>query len=410
MGKLYDRNCTLCPYHSNDGVTCIYGAGNTKNPAIMVVGDAPGYQEAMQGKPYGDQQGTLISEALQEVGIETGRDGDVYATYAVKCFPSGKVKIKDARTCAENYLLKEIVKFKPDLILALGKTSQIVLLSNTAPLSKTHGKIFEAKFELEDEVVETKVMPIEHPFSVLQSPAKLDPWLSDLRRAKAVFYGEGNPYWSEDKLSRFNFQVIKSERHFKQVAKYLTDNYKGACLAIDIEASGLDDDIPRDDFAVYCVQFGVVDLEDRAENERLPVYVLPIQSEQFAVCSDSMWADKCRFLLGHFFSERYFRLVGHNLKYDLKGLHRLGVPAQGYWDTMMLWANTHGEAPMSLKEIAYQVSDLGGYEEKMVEYFEEHGTYDAPEEILVTYSALDIVVTRLLMYDMHNGILQEDTK
>lgn len=408
MAKLYNRDCTLCPCHENDGVTCISGAGNTKNPAILVVGDAPGYQEAMQGKPFGDQQGTLVSEALQEVGIETGRDGDVYATYVCKCYPAGKTRIKNARTCSEEYLLREIMKFKPDLILTLGKTPQTVLLSNTAPISKTHGKIFEAKFELEDEVFETKVMPVEHPFSVLQSPAKLDPWLSDLRRAKSVFYGEGNPYWSDDKLSRFDFQVIESARHFKEVARYLIDNYKGSLLGLDIEASGLDDVMQRDDFKVYCVQFGIIDLEDRAMNESLPVYVLPIQSEHFPVCASDTWADKCRGLLYHFFNERYFKLVGHNLKYDLKGLRRLGVPATGYWDTMMLWANSHGEAPMSLKEIAYQVSDLGGYEKKMDEYFKEHETYDAPAEILVDYGALDVVVTRLLMYEMNQGILQEN--
>jgi len=410
VSKLYDHNCSLCPYHSNDGITCVTGAGNTKNPAILVVGDAPGYQEAMQGKPFGDQQGTLISEALQEAGIETGESGEVFATYAVKCFPSGKVKIKNARTCADIYLTKEILKFKPTLILALGKTAQTVLLNVTTPISKTHGKIFEVEFKLEDESFETKVMPVEHPFSILQSPAKLDPWLADLRRAKSVFYGEGNPYWDDKKLSRFDFRVIESERYFKEVARELVEKYRGCYLAIDIEASGVDDDIQTDDFKVYTVQFGIVDVDERAENERLPVYVFPIQSEHFPVCSDPMWLDKCRSLLTNFFHERYFKLIGHNLKYDLKGLRRFGVPAYGYWDTMMLWANTHGEAPMSLKEIAYQVSDLGGYEEKMIEYFKEHRTYDAPRDILVSYGSLDIVITRLLMYEMNKGILREDKK
>ena len=74
----------------------------------------------------------------------------------------------------------------------------------------------------------------------------------------------------------------------------------------------------------------------------------------------------------------------------------------------MLWSNAHGEAPMSLKEIAYQVTDLGGYEKKMEVYFEEHGTYDAPPEILVPYGGLDVVVTRHTMFEMDNTIMKEN--
>jgi hypothetical protein len=217
-----------------------------------------------------------------------------------------------------------------------------------------------------------------------------------------VLYGEGDPYWDDRKLSRFNFHVIETVAEFLQIANDLIRDHKGEYLAIDIEASGIDDDMYQPDFKVFTIQFGIVNVVKKAWNDSLPVYILPIQSDNFKCLP---LAD-IRMLLNNFLHPRYFRLIAHNGKYDLKGLRTIGVTSPYlHWDTMMLWANAHGEAPMSLKEIAYQVTDLGGYEKLMDEYVEEYGTYDAPEEILVPYGGLDIVVTRHLMYEMENSIL-----
>jgi DNA polymerase len=388
-------------------VTCLSGAGNPDKAKILIVGDAPSKEEAQSRVSFSDQRGQLLQEALKEAGIPIGSNGAVFATYACKCFPKGKVKTTDARVCCDNYLLDEIIRFKPELILALGKTAQVLLLHNTSPLSKTHGKVFDAEFEFNEEKHTTKVMPVEHPFSVLTSPSKISPWLADISRAKAVLYGEGEPFWTPDKLTRFNFELIDSPRKFIKIAKSLISTYPNGYLALDIEASGLDKDMYTTDFKIFTIQFGIIDLEDREANEALPVYILPLQSESIYY-SRATWLDNLVPLLNNFLDPRYFRLVAHNGKYDLKALRRLGVTTpQLYWDTMMLWANAHGEAPMSLKEIAYQVSDLGGYEEIMTAYFKEHQTYDAPPEILIPYGGLDIVVTRFLMHEMGQTVLKE---
>jgi hypothetical protein len=255
-------------------------------------------------------------------------------------------------------------------------------------------------------------MAIDHPFSVLSTPSKLDPWVADIRRAKAVFSSEGSPYWDDSKMDRFDFRVIESARQFKEVARLLTRDHKGEYLAIDIEASSLDDEMYTADFKVYCIQFGIVDLEGsgpNSPNDTNPVYLLPLQSEHWSGGSDPNWLGKMRDMLNELLHPRYFKIVAHNGKYDLKGLRRIGVDkCMLDRDTMMLWANIHGESPLSLKEIAYQITDLGGYEKKMDDYFEEHGTYDAPPELLTTYGCLDIVVTRHLFREaFHSDAMQE---
>jgi len=407
LSNLYDRKCELCPLHVNEGFTCISGSGNVDKAKILVVGDGPSKEEAQGKRAFSDQRGLLIQQALEEAEIPIGSDGVVFATYACKCFPKGKIKTADAQVCTDNFLVQEILRFKPELILALGKTSQVVLLHNTSPISKTHGKVFEAEFRYDGVTHTTKVMPIEHPFAVLTSPPKLDAWMADLRRAKAVLYSEGEPFWTPDKADRFDFVLLDSLKKLKDVARSIITDYPGGYLGLDIEASGLDKDMPFSRYKVYTLQFGIIDLEDREANKNLPVYIVPIQSEQFYY-STPMWRDKVAGVLNNLLHPRYFKLVAHNGKYDLKGLRRIGVITPIlYWDTMLLWANAHGEAPMSLKEIAYQVSDLGGYEKEMEDYFKEHGTYDAPQELLIRYSCLDVVVTRLLMYDMAQTVLKE---
>jgi uracil-DNA glycosylase family 4 len=385
------------------------GIGNLDNPRVIVVGDAPAKEEAAYGRSFGDDRARLLIEALEEVGIPVGGQGQVLATYAAKCFPAGKLKAKDVKTCADAFLLRELDHYKPELVLALGKNAQLAVTGSVQPLSKTHGRLVE----VERPGWTMRVMSVEHPFSILTTPAKKDQWLADFWRARVFLYSEGDPVWNAEKASRFDFQVIESAAHFKQIAKDLIRDYRGEYLALDIEASGLDEHIWQPEFKVFTLQFGVVDVTDDAMNDVLPVYILPIQSSRWA-CSASggdMWRDTVRDLLNNFLAPRYFKLVAHNGKYDLKGLRRVGVDKAFLdRDTMILWAAVHGEAPASLKEIAYQVTDLGGYEKVMEEYFKEYGTYDAPPELLTLYGGLDIVVTRHLMYHLHHTILQKDKK
>ena len=402
LERTYNKRCDLCPLHEDNPKTCVPGLGNAVEPTLLVVGDGPSRIEMDKRLGFTDQKAMLLYESLSEVGIDAGRGGEVFYTYLCKCHTAGKVKTKNARTCAEHYLWREILLLKPTLILALGKSAQTVLANTVAPLSKTHGKVFDLDVTLDGDTHTTQVIPVEHPFSILSNPARRDLWMADLRRVKAVLYGEGDPYWDASKLERFDFRVIESEEHFKSVADKLIRDYKGGYLSIDVEASGLDPDILTPDFKVFTLQFGVVNTEDKAANDNEPVYILPIQSKHFKC----MPLERTKYLLNHFLNWRYWKLVAHNGKYDLKALRAIGVDNNYlWWDTMMLWANAHGEAPLSLKEIAYQVTDLGGYEVLMDEYFEEHKTYDAPPEILVPYGGLDVVVTRHLMYEMHNSIL-----
>jgi uracil-DNA glycosylase family 4 len=416
----FNYGCSACDLCKPTKHICYPGVGNSKNPKLIVIRDFPSVKEDKKRHrfkkfepplSYFDQQADIITGALKESGISVGNRGEVYGTYAVKCCPGyDKPKVKDARICINKYLTEEIKILKPKAILLLGKTVQQFITGNSMSLNKTHGKLFDYK----KEYWEGKVFIIEHPFSILSSPAKYVGWVADLRRLKAFLNNEESPYWNSEKLKRYTFVPILSLAKLREVVdSFLESSRNFEYLAYDVETSGLDFELFNSDYKLYSIQFGFIDINDVGNNDKLPVYFVPIESSQFKVCSDTGWVEGVREQLKKLFNSNDFsalKTVAHNAKFDLKVLHQFGVPTIGEWCTMMLWSNLYGEASMSLKEIAYTVTDLGGYDSVIDTYFKEKGTFDAPPELLIPYGCLDIVILRHLFYKLYNTILKEDKK
>ncbi len=399
--SLYDSSCTKCLMGSNGYATCIHGIGSKrKDIDIVVVMDAPSIEEG--ASPFSDNRARLLARMFKQVGLNPGASGKVWFTYVHKCAAvnpktnrAAKVKLKDAKICAEAYLEQEIKIINPKIILCLGKVVQSVVLKNNTSVAHTRGKLVKAIFG----EWEGLAMVLDHPFAILQSPAKESMFIQDLQGVVKVLKGE-SPFWEKSKQHRFDFVPITSVNQFIQIKEELFKT-QHKYLAIDVEASGLGRDLYLKDFKVYTLQFGVVDLANTHNNYTNPVYILPIQSKHF-LCTqqnDPGWICQIKPVINNLLSRKRFHLVAHNGKYDLKALRSaaLGVYSYLQWDTMMLWANFYGEASMSLKEIAYQITDIGGYDKEMEAYFKEHGSYDAPQDILLPYGGLDIVVTRLLL-------------
>jgi len=407
FSEFYNPDCELCIIGDtmpSNRRACIAGVGNAKSK-IVVVRDSPTKVES-EGTPRkgggrgvayseNDEQGELVRKSLEKVGFKVGNKGDVWATYTMKCFPDGIKKISYFSECYKHYLKKELEFIKPELILCMGKSSQQVLLELSTGLAKTHGRLFD----YEGEGWSCKVMPLEHPFSVISRPGKLASWESDLARAYAYFKNPGeDPYWNASKKERCDFREVSTEKDLGKMLEYFKTKPKGSYLAVDVETSGLDDQMFKDDFKMFTIQLGVVNMEDSDANYEDPVFIIPFMSQHFPICQEKEWLELVKEELNTLFSEEVgLQVVAHNGKYDLKVLKRFGIEAYLAWDTMILWANEHGEASMSLKDIAYQVTDLGGYDGEMAEYFGEHDTFDAPPELLIPYGGLDVVVTRLLL-------------
>jgi len=114
------------------------------HPAMALVGEQPGDQEDIQGRPFVGPAGQLLDRALEEAGIARA---EVYITNAVKHFkfvPRGKTRLHARPTAAEVkryrwWLEKELDLVRPRLVVALGAVATLALAGKAIPVLKNRG-------------------------------------------------------------------------------------------------------------------------------------------------------------------------------------------------------------------------------------------------------------------------------
>lgn len=136
------QSCTRCPLYRNATQT-VFGEGPRDAPVVFV-GEQPGDQEDIAGKPFVGPAGQLFDRALAEAGLDRSR---AYVTNAVKHFkyePRGKRRIHakpnagEIRAC-RFWLAGELAAIKPDLVVALGATAAQALALRTVAVTKARG-------------------------------------------------------------------------------------------------------------------------------------------------------------------------------------------------------------------------------------------------------------------------------
>jgi DNA polymerase len=112
--------------------------------AIAFVGEQPGDQEDLQGKPFVGPAGMILNKAMDEAGIDRGK---TYVTNAVKHFKfvqRGKRRIHEKPTAGEVkhdrwWLQKELAFVDPRIVVALGATAVLALAGKALPIGKNRG-------------------------------------------------------------------------------------------------------------------------------------------------------------------------------------------------------------------------------------------------------------------------------
>jgi uracil-DNA glycosylase family 4 len=147
-------NCNLSKTRTN----AVPGIGNVKSDVIFV-GEAPGRNEDLQGKPFVGTAGQILSEALEYAGFT--RD-QVYITNVVKCRPpNNRQPITEERDACRQYLSEELKIIKPKIICILGNTAYSSLLDGSE-ITKNRGKLVKHNDQLYFVTV--------HPAAVIYNP------------------------------------------------------------------------------------------------------------------------------------------------------------------------------------------------------------------------------------------------
>ena len=180
--------CKACPLWKT-GTQTVFGEGE-RTAKVMFVGEQPGNDEDLQGKPFVGPAGKLLDQALEEAGIN--RD-EVYVTNMVKHFkwePKGKRRIHkkpNAREIAacRPWLEAELEVVKPEVLVCLGATAAQGLLGHDFRVSQQRGELIESELA-------PHVMATVHPSSILRAPddetrrAERKRFVEDLKKLKKV--------------------------------------------------------------------------------------------------------------------------------------------------------------------------------------------------------------------------------
>lgn len=130
--------CRLCPLC--EGRThAVPGEGNKKTK-VMFVGEAPGRDEDLQGRPFVGQAGRLLTTMLAEIGIKRE---DVFIANVLKCRPpDNRNPMPDEIEACSPYLYAQIAVIKPKVVCPLGTFAIKVLLGKDFPVGQVHGKLY----------------------------------------------------------------------------------------------------------------------------------------------------------------------------------------------------------------------------------------------------------------------------
>lgn len=137
------EHCTACPLYKNATQT-VFGEGPAK-ARFVLVGEQPGDQEDLVGKPFVGPAGKILDKALEDAGIDRKT---VYVTNAVKHFkfaPRGKRRIhskpnaSEIKICSTNWLARELAAIEPEFVVALGGSAAQALSGKGVAITKLRG-------------------------------------------------------------------------------------------------------------------------------------------------------------------------------------------------------------------------------------------------------------------------------
>ena len=161
--------CTSCVLHKTR-IKSVPGEGPA-NAEIMLIGEGPGANENMQGRPFIGQAGKFLDELLKQAGLKRS---DVWICNVVKCRPpENRDPMPDELAACNLYLDRQIAAINPKIIITLGRFSMGKFLPGVK-ISQVHGQMRR--------IGERFVIPMFHPAAALHQAALKPAILADFAK------------------------------------------------------------------------------------------------------------------------------------------------------------------------------------------------------------------------------------
>lgn len=169
------QNCTKCSL-AKTRTSTVFGAGDP-NSIIMFIGEAPGYYEDKQGKPFVGKAGILFDKMLAAIDLSRK---DIYIANVLKCRPPNNRNpfAEESEKCLD-YLRAQVKIIRPDILVCLGAVAAKSIINKDFRITRNRGKWYEkGGFH---------IITTYHPAALLRDPCKKRAAWEDLKLIKKTY-------------------------------------------------------------------------------------------------------------------------------------------------------------------------------------------------------------------------------
>ncbi|ADQ68295.1 uracil-DNA glycosylase [Halogeometricum borinquense DSM 11551] len=176
MDGLCVRECERCPELVESRSQIVNGVG-PDDADLVFLGEAPGANEDEQGEPFVGRSGSVLDDALRDVGLARS---DVRITNCVRCRPpENRDPTKTELGNCRGYLERELELLDPDLVVTLGKVPSEHLLDRSVAVTKEAGDVVDVRL---GERLQ-RVLICVHPAATLYDRSQRDTFSDTIARA-----------------------------------------------------------------------------------------------------------------------------------------------------------------------------------------------------------------------------------
>ena len=166
--------CVRCPL-AEGRTQVVFGEGNP-DADLVLVGEAPGFHEDREGRPFAGRARELLERLLGSVGLSLD---DAYLATVLKCRPPGNRDPLPAEIAAcEPYLYRQLELIRPSVVAPLGSFATALLSGRALGITRVHGQ--EQPVTLGGRTV--TLYPLYHPAAALYTPTMLEVLERDVAR------------------------------------------------------------------------------------------------------------------------------------------------------------------------------------------------------------------------------------
>lgn len=173
----------ICPDLAETATQLVFGDGNP-NARIVLIGEAPGKNEDVQGKPFVGASGKFLNEMLGTINLKRE---DIYITNIVKYRPpNNRDPLPAEKQAFLPYLQAQLEVIQPVLVVTLGRHSMNCFLPDLQ-ISKIHGEPKRIKVAFkEGEVTPLVILPLFHPAAALYNGAQRQTLMDDFAKIPLI--------------------------------------------------------------------------------------------------------------------------------------------------------------------------------------------------------------------------------